>query len=337
MIGWRYRVDILLISTEGATAPSVYAGIVGRSAQAVGQAFRAWNGFGDSGLKGLPPLHDWQALAQRWRARLLTQVDLTTQLLAFVTEPPEKRTEVTTEGGLDVAGQLQVVTLTDAQKRLGVTVAEHPVVYPDAAKDSLGELLGALASIIEVHAETAIGSEAIVAREVPADATPHVRLMRDGQGLVVEIRVSPLGVEGPSVVPGEGAETLVVARGREGVRTQRSFLNETAGVRALLDACPSLAAKVSAEASVGARVQVPTLEDCLALVVELRDIPPVDTVPGQKARLANLGYFGGAIEDETTDPVFEGAVADFQVDHKLEPTGVVDDATKKALVERHGS
>jgi superfamily II DNA or RNA helicase len=173
---------------------------------------------------------------------------------------------------LDAGGQLQVVTLTDAQKRLGVTIAEHSVVYPDAAKDSLGELLGALASIIEVHAETAIGSEVIVAREVPADATPHVRLMRDGQGLVVEIRVSPLGVEGPSVVPGEGAETLVVARGREGVRTQRSFLNETAGVRALLDACPSLAAKVSAEAGVGARVQVPTLEDCLALVVELRDM-----------------------------------------------------------------
>jgi uncharacterized repeat protein (TIGR03837 family) len=55
-------------------------------AQAVAQAFRAWNGFGAGGLDPLPPLPDWQALTQRWRARLLTQVDLTTQLLAFVTE-----------------------------------------------------------------------------------------------------------------------------------------------------------------------------------------------------------------------------------------------------------
>ncbi|MBQ0961429.1 elongation factor P maturation arginine rhamnosyltransferase EarP [Ideonella sp. 4Y11] len=55
-------------------------------AQAVTQAFRAWNGFGQDGLDPLPPLADWQALARRWRARLLTQVDLTTQLLAFVTE-----------------------------------------------------------------------------------------------------------------------------------------------------------------------------------------------------------------------------------------------------------
>lgn len=55
-------------------------------AQAVGQAFRAWNDLGVGGLDRLPPLADWQALTQRWRDRLLTQVDLTTQLLAFVTE-----------------------------------------------------------------------------------------------------------------------------------------------------------------------------------------------------------------------------------------------------------
>ncbi|MBQ0932402.1 elongation factor P maturation arginine rhamnosyltransferase EarP [Ideonella alba] len=55
-------------------------------AGAVAQAFRAWNGFAADGLDPLPPLADWQGLTRRWRSRLLTQVDLTTQLLAFVTE-----------------------------------------------------------------------------------------------------------------------------------------------------------------------------------------------------------------------------------------------------------
>jgi uncharacterized repeat protein (TIGR03837 family) len=55
-------------------------------AQALRGAFRAWNRLSPAPTTGLPAQADWAALAGRWRARLLTQVDLTSQLLAFVAE-----------------------------------------------------------------------------------------------------------------------------------------------------------------------------------------------------------------------------------------------------------
>jgi uncharacterized repeat protein (TIGR03837 family) len=45
----------------------------------------AWNGL-DAGLLALPAKAPWQALALRWRDRLLAQPDLVTQLLGFVAE-----------------------------------------------------------------------------------------------------------------------------------------------------------------------------------------------------------------------------------------------------------
>lgn len=50
------------------------------------QALRAWNGFDAAMPSALPAAAEWQAQARRWRGQLLAQADLTTQLLAFVTE-----------------------------------------------------------------------------------------------------------------------------------------------------------------------------------------------------------------------------------------------------------
>jgi uncharacterized repeat protein (TIGR03837 family) len=45
--------------------------------------WHAWNGLG-LWPATLPPYHDWVAATRRWRERLLSQDDLTTQLLRFV-------------------------------------------------------------------------------------------------------------------------------------------------------------------------------------------------------------------------------------------------------------
>lgn len=78
------------------------------------------------------------------------------------------------------------------------------------------------------------------------------------------------------------------------------------------------------------------------LALELGQLNPVDAdtadggVSGAQARLNNLGYASGKV-DGIIGPITEGALRDFQGDEGLEVTGALDDATREALVRRHGS
>lgn len=68
--------------------------------------------------------------------------------------------------------------------------------------------------------------------------------------------------------------------------------------------------------------------------IALGHLDPLDTTTGVKARLFNLGYYHGAIDDEAGETL-ELAVVEFQLDHDLDPLGVVDDATRQALGRAH--
>ena len=59
-------------------------------------------------------------------------------------------------------------------------------------------------------------------------------------------------------------------------------------------------------------------------------------VAGAQIRLKNLGYYQGAGKGEI-DSETRTALSRFQTDHEIEPTGQLDEATKAALVDRHGS
>lgn len=63
--------------------------------------------------------------------------------------------------------------------------------------------------------------------------------------------------------------------------------------------------------------------------LELGAIEPIDTELGVRQRLGNLSYDCG--------PGFKSAIAAFQSDHGLKPTGEADAQTKTALVKEHGS
>jgi hypothetical protein len=61
-----------------------------------------------------------------------------------------------------------------------------------------------------------------------------------------------------------------------------------------------------------------------------------DGVSGAQGRLANLGYNAGP-SDGKTGKRTRTALALFQHDNGIEPTGELDDATKKKLEDKHGS
>lgn len=73
----------------------------------------------------------------------------------------------------------------------------------------------------------------------------------------------------------------------------------------------------------------------LEVPIEIGHLDPVDTVSGQKARLNNLGYFAGPL-DEEDESLFKSAIEEFQCDHKLTIDGKCGPNTQAKLKEIHG-
>jgi hypothetical protein len=73
--------------------------------------------------------------------------------------------------------------------------------------------------------------------------------------------------------------------------------------------------------------------------VAIGDLDPHDEITGVRMRLAHLGYMAGGLDavGEPLEQLTKFAVSAFQSAAGLEITGVVDEATLAALVERHGS
>jgi hypothetical protein len=71
------------------------------------------------------------------------------------------------------------------------------------------------------------------------------------------------------------------------------------------------------------------------LILQLGGLNPISEVSGLKARLANLGFYKGPI-DENLDPATKQAISSFQQKKGLPVTGVADDATRQKLQDLHG-
>jgi hypothetical protein len=69
--------------------------------------------------------------------------------------------------------------------------------------------------------------------------------------------------------------------------------------------------------------------------LQLGSLNPVSEVSGLKARLANLGFYHGPI-NEKLDNATKNAISAFQKKKGLPVTGVADDATKAKLQSSHG-
>jgi hypothetical protein len=68
------------------------------------------------------------------------------------------------------------------------------------------------------------------------------------------------------------------------------------------------------------------------MAVRLGGLDPIDTISGVQARLANLGFFRGAISGDLCDRT-RSALEDFQERYELTVSGEIDGATKDKLTE----
>ncbi|MBW2525496.1 MAG: peptidoglycan-binding protein [Deltaproteobacteria bacterium] len=100
---------------------------------------------------------------------------------------------------------------------------------------------------------------------------------------------------------------------------------------------------VSFEAPVHVReVTVRFKERELAFRIGVGELDPIDTASGVRMRLTQLGYYGATLagEDayvERDDAQLAAAIGAFQTAQSLPVTGELDDATRDALLEVHGS
>lgn len=75
--------------------------------------------------------------------------------------------------------------------------------------------------------------------------------------------------------------------------------------------------------------------DPLELTLGLGQLPPIEEVAGQQARLASLGCYVGEITGDY-DLRTRVAVSRFQAEHDLTPDGEMTDETRARLKEVHG-
>lgn len=76
--------------------------------------------------------------------------------------------------------------------------------------------------------------------------------------------------------------------------------------------------------------------ETLRHVLRIGELDPVESLRGARARLAGLGFPSGD-EDAPADEALERAVAAFQEAQGIAATGTLDDATRAALRDAHGS
>ena len=80
---------------------------------------------------------------------------------------------------------------------------------------------------------------------------------------------------------------------------------------------------------------VPGRPQMQVTVLQLGNLDPISEVSGFKARLANLGYYKGPIDNNMDDRTTRSITA-FQKKKNLPVSGVADDATKSLLQSLHG-
>jgi len=79
----------------------------------------------------------------------------------------------------------------------------------------------------------------------------------------------------------------------------------------------------------------PSLPFDVNIAVKIGHLDPIDTITGQKARLRNMGYYHGPVDNEPSS-AYQYSVEEFQCDFDLTVDGVCGEQTQNKLKQEHG-
>lgn len=167
----------------------------------------------------------------------------------------------------DEGGRALRVYEVDEQARRIQRLLEDGAGFPPEAEARVKALLGKLSSVLPVHSD--VEADATEAEPVPADPRPVAFLSREGDGIRVQLRVCPLGLDGPKVRAGVGGASLTTNVAGRVVSCTRDRDGERARCHALEEACPAL---FEGEMLGPEEYALPGLAESLDLLLQLGDL-----------------------------------------------------------------
>jgi superfamily II DNA or RNA helicase len=180
----------------------------------------------------------------------------------------------------DSPQRLRLISFTTEQRRAAQLLSEK-VTIPASAKIELQSAMQALTSHFQLQADNLQAS-----REVPVEVDLRAELSPFGDGLILRLVATPLGVDGPRLVPGAGRARLMAQLNGESVGTTRKLKVERANTEAVLDALPFL------EECEGDRDHcewmVPEVDDALAMVEVLPGLPGIAALDWPKGKAVKV-------------------------------------------------
>jgi superfamily II DNA or RNA helicase len=180
----------------------------------------------------------------------------------------------------DSPQRIRVIRFTPAQRRAAQLLAQNMTI-PVSAHHELQQAMNALTRHFQVHAD-----HLQAAREVPAESRLRAELSPMNEGLLLRLVVTPLGTEGPRVVPGVGRGRLMASVGGESIGASRELELEKAYLESVLEALPFLE-DVAANGN-DCEWEVPDPEQALAMVEVLPGLPAIAALDWPKGKAVRV-------------------------------------------------
>ena len=176
----------------------------------------------------------------------------------------------------DSAQRVRLIRFTPSQRRAAQLLAEK-ITIPASAQQELHSAMQALTSHFQLQSD-----QLQAAREVPAESLLRAELSPLNDGLLLRLVATPLGTEGPRLVPGSGRTRLMALVRGESIGTTRALKIEQMHLENILDALPFL------ESCTGDKEQcewdVAEPENALALVELLPAMPGIAALDWPKGK-----------------------------------------------------
>ncbi len=180
----------------------------------------------------------------------------------------------------DSAQRVRLIRFTPSQRRAAQLLAEK-ITIPSSAQQELQTAMEALTSHFQLQADHLQAS-----REVPAEPRLRAELSPLNDGLLLRLVATPLGNEGPRLVPGSGRKRLMALVAGESIGTTRELEAERKHLDAVLDALPFLENCTGDSEQCEWDVAEP--EDALALVEVLPALPAIAALDWPKGKAVRV-------------------------------------------------
>jgi superfamily II DNA or RNA helicase/tetratricopeptide (TPR) repeat protein len=181
--------------------------------------------------------------------------------------------------------RLKVIEVSAEHRRIAeILGAKNRLEVPESAKDRVLAAINGVSGVVTVHSD--IGGGVENAKEVPAEATPHVHLLPAGGGLKVAVMARPFSQGGPYFRPGIGGETVIAEIEGERLQTNRNLKEEKKLAKNVVESCPVLSQYDTEDGE----WLIEDPEDCLELLLDLQTLGEaaiIEWPEGEKMRIAH--------------------------------------------------